>query len=145
MFRGKNYLTKDQTTKTLFVDCDLYLDTLEKLPFTSEEELEEAGYKEFYYWDNSYNYEDLRELSYTMQWDLWIRKNPKGRGYNYAVVIRKHNGWDVRGNYSLKGIYKTNENCYNYLVWLCDAYHMTSWHKQEQTKKDILQFKQEEL
>ena len=143
MFRGKNYLTKNSETKILEVDCDLYLESLEKLEFQDEDELEKAGYKEFDYWDNSYNYEDKRELSYTMQRNLRIRKNPKWRGYNYAVVVRKHNWWDVRWNYSIKWIYKTNERCYEYLIWLCDWYHMTSYFSRNRTNEDIQNFKRE--
>lgn len=145
MFRGKNYLTKNQETKTIEVDCDLYLESLEKLPFNSEEELENAWFKEFWYGDNSYNYEDKRDLSYTMQWNLRIRKNPKGKGFNYAVVVRKHNWGDPRWNYSFKGIYKTNEKCYEYLPWICDGYHATSWHDRQRTAKDISEFKKEEF
>ena len=144
MFRGKNYLTKIDWR--LEVNSQLYLETLEKLDFQDEEDLENAGYT-YCCWDNTYNYEDTRDLTQTMQRDLYIRKNPKGRGFNYAVVIRLHNGWDVRGNYSIAGVYKTNENCFRYMVWLCDAWHLCCYnynrdfHKSdvEETKKEILQ------
>jgi hypothetical protein len=98
MYRGKNYLTK--TAEGLAVDSELYLETLEKLPFSSIDELEGAGFV-YSCADNTYNYEDKRELSKTMLWELYIRKNPKGRGYNYAVAVYLHKGGDVRGNYSL--------------------------------------------
>lgn len=144
MFRGKNYLTKIDWR--LEVNSQLYLETLEKLDFQDEEDLENAEYI-YCCWDNTYNYEDTRDLTQTMQRDLYIRKNPRGRGFNYAVVIRLHNGWDVRGNYSIAGVYKTNENCFRYMVRLCDAWHLCCYnynrdfHKSdvEETKKEILQ------
>ena len=144
MFRGKNYLTKIDWR--LEVNSQLYLDTLEKLDFRDEEDLENAGYV-YCCGDNTYNYEDNRDLTQTMQRDLYIRKNPKGRGFNYAVVIRLHNGWDVRGNYSLAGVYKTNQNCFQYMVRLCDAWHIARYYNNtknyhlddvEETKKEIL-------
>lgn len=144
MYRGKNYLTKQEDWR-LEVNSKLYLDTLEKLDFRDEEDLENAGYV-YCCWDNTYNYEDLRDLTQTMQRDLYIRKNPRGRGFNYAVVIRLHNGGDVRGNYSLAGVYKTNQNCFQYMVWLCDAWHLCMYNYNrkfhlddvEETKKEIL-------
>ena len=139
MFRGKNYLTK--TPDGIEVNSKLYLETLEKLPYEDEDALEEAGLS--YFWgDNTYNYEDKRPLTQTMQRDLYIRKNPKGRGYNYAVAIRLHNGGDVRGNYTLAGIYKTNENCFNYMIRLCDARHLQRYGKTWQLD-EIKEFKKE--
>jgi hypothetical protein len=44
MYRGKNYLTKE-TDGTVVIDCDLYLDTLEKMPFEDEDELLENGFE----------------------------------------------------------------------------------------------------
>lgn len=139
MFRGKNYLTK--TPDGIEVNSKLYLETLEKLPYEDEDALEGAGFS--YFWgDNTYNYEDKRPLTQTMQRDLYIRKNPKGRGYNYAVAIRLHNGGDVRGNYTLAGIYKTNENCFNYMIRLCDARHLQRYGKTWQLD-EIKEFKKE--
>ena len=88
MFRGKNYLTK--TSEGLEVNTKGYLETLEKLNYEDEDALEKAGYT-YVCGDNSYNYEDKRILTQTMRWQLFMRKNPKGRGYNYAVAIRLHN------------------------------------------------------
>lgn len=137
MYRWKNYLTK--TPEGIEVNSELYLESLEKLDFQDEDELENAGFT-YVAWDNSYNYEDKRTLTKTMQRDLYMRKNPKWRGYNYAVAIRLHNWVDVRYNYSLAWIYKTNENCFRYLVWLCDAWHLTRYNdfrkpQIEETKK----------
>jgi len=139
MYRGKNYLTK--TPDGIEVNTPLYLESLEKLPYKDEEELEGAGFS--YFWgDNSYNYEDKRRSTQVMQWNLYIRKNPKGRGYNYAVAIWLHNGGDVRGNYSLAGIYKTNEKCFEYLPRLFDGYHMSSRYSINRYRQDIKEFKQ---
>lgn len=140
MYRGKNYLTK--TPDGIEVNSKLYLETLEKLPFDDVDALENAGFS-YFGGDNSYNYEDERPLTQTMQRDLYIRKNPKGRGYNYAVAIYLHNGGDVRGNYSLAGIYKTNENCFRYLVRLCDARHLTRRSYNDFQVSDIREFKKE--
>lgn len=142
MYRGKNYLTK--TAEGLAVDSELYLETLEKLPFSSIDELEGAGFV-YSCADNTYNYEDKRELSKTMLRELYIRKNPKGRGYNYAVAIYLHNGGDARANYSLAWIYKTNENCFYYMVWLCDAFHVARYYNntKDYHKSDIDQTKSE--
>lgn len=126
MYRWKNYLTKLEDW-TLEVNSKLYLESLEKLPYNTIEELEEAWFQG-YIGDNSYNYEDKRELTQTMERRLYIRKNPRGRGYNYAVAIYLHNWGDVRGNYSLAWIYKTNQNCFQYLVWLCDARHIARYY-----------------
>lgn len=145
MFRGKNYLTK--TSEGLEVNSRLYLETLEKLDYKNEEELEDAGFM-YCCADNTYNYEDRRELTEGMLWELYIRKNPKGRGYNYAVVVKIHKGGEVRSmlNYELAGIYKTNEHCFEYMVWLCDAWHIArlynfakDFHKSEieETKKEL--------
>ena len=126
MYRWKNYLTKLENW-VLEVNSKLYLESLEKLPYNTIEELEEAWFQG-YIGDNSYNYEDKRELTQTMERRLYIRKNPRGRGYNYAVAIYLHNWGDVRGNYSLAWIYKTNQNCFQYLVWLCDARHIARYY-----------------
>lgn len=126
MYRWKNYLTKLENW-ILEVNSKLYLESLEKLQYQTIEELEEAWFKG-YIGDNSYNYEDKRELTQTMERRLYIRKNPRGRGYNYAVAIYLHNWGDVRGNYSLAWIYKTNQNCFQYLVWLCDARHIARYY-----------------
>lgn len=145
MFRGKNYLTK--TSEGLEINSKLYLETLEKLPYKDEDELEADGYVEVC-GDNTYNYEDRRYTTQYMQWTLYMRKNPKGRGYNYAVAVRLHNGGDARCNYSLEGTYKTNENCFYYMVQLLDARHIVKWrgqktlyHKDEidETKKELMQ------
>ena len=79
-----------KTPEGLEVNSMGYLETLEKLNYENEEELENAGFV-FVCGDNSYNYEDKRILTQSMLWRLYIRKNPKGRGYNYAVAIRLHN------------------------------------------------------
>lgn len=143
MFRGKNYLTK--TSEGLEVNTLEYLNTLEKLDFSSVEELENASYT-YVCGDNSYNYEDKRILTQTMQRDLFMRKNPHWRGYNYAVAIYLHNWGDVRGNYSLAWIYKTNENCFQYLVRICDGRHIARYYNNtrdfkkseiEETKKEL--------
>lgn len=140
MFRGKNYLTK--TSEGLEVNSRLYLETLEKLDYKNEEELEKDGYI-FSCRDNSENYEDKRIITETMARALYIRKNPKGRGYNYAVEISIPEKCWV---YNTVGIYKTNENCFQYLVWLCDARHLArlynfakDFHKSEieETKKEL--------
>ena len=145
MYRWKNYLTKLENW-TLEVNSKLYLESLEKLQYQTIEELEEAGYK-WYIGDNSYNYEDKRELTQTMERNLYIRKNPRGRGYNYAVAIYLHNWGDVRGNYSLAWIYKTNQNCFQYLVWLCDARHIARYYNNTKDFKlwEIKEFIKEEL
>ena len=74
MFRGKNYLTKNPDTKRVDVDCDLYLETLEKTTYENEDQLLENGFT-YIDGDNSYNYEDYnektRDLSYTMNWNLY--------------------------------------------------------------------------
>ena len=79
MFRGKNYLTKN-SEGIIEVNCDLYLDSLQKTDYENEEQVLENGY-EYIDGDNSYNYEIIsektRELSYTMNWNLYGRKNPK--------------------------------------------------------------------
>lgn len=143
MYRGKNYLTK--TAEGLEVNSKLYLETLERLDYEDEDALENAGFV-YVCGDNTYNYEDKRILTETMQRDLYMRKNPKGRGYNYAVVVRLHQGGDVRYNYKLAGVYKTNENCFSYMVRLCDAWHIArrynntkDYHKSdiEATKKEL--------
>ena len=143
MYRGKNYLTK--TADGLEVNSKLYLETLERLDYEDEDALENAGFV-YVCGDNTYNYEDKRILTETMQRDLYMRKNPKGRGYNYAVVVRLHQGGDVRCNYKLAGVYKTNENCFSYMVRLCDAWHIArrynntkDYHKSdiEETKKEL--------
>lgn len=124
MFRGKNYLTKNSEW-IIEVNCDLYLDSLQKTDYENEEQVLENGY-EYIDGDNSYNYESIseqtRELSYTMNWNLYGRKNPKWRGFQYVVEIRKHNWWDVRCNYQTLWYYKTNENCFTYLLRVMDAY-----------------------
>ena len=124
MYRGKNYLTKE-ADGTVVIDCDLYLDTLEKMPFEDEDELLENGF-EYISGDNTYNYENMtaqtRETSYTMNWVLYMKKNPTRKGFQYVVEIKKHLGWDVRCNYRTLGYYKTNENCFYYMLWLLDAY-----------------------
>ena len=113
-----------------------YLETLEKLNYENEEELENAGFV-FVCGDNSYNYEDKRILTQSMLWRLYIRKNPKGRGYNYAVAIRLHNWGDIRGNYTLAWIYKTNWNCFQYLIWICDARHLRAYNRDFYHLQDI--------
>ena len=74
MFRGKNYLTKNPETKRVDVDCDLYLESLEKTTYENEDQLLENGFT-YIDGDNSYNYEDYnektRDLSYTMNWNLY--------------------------------------------------------------------------
>lgn len=142
MYRGKNYLTK--TSEGLEVNSRLYLETLEKLDYEDEDELEKNGYI-YVCGDNTYNYEDKRTLTETMQRDLYLRKNPKGRGYNYAVAIRLHQGGDVRCNYKLAGIYKTNENCFSYMVRLCDARHIARYYNntKDYHKSDIEDAKNE--
>lgn len=143
MFRGKNYLTK--TSEGLEVNTQEYLNTLEKLDFSSVEELENAGYT-YSCGDNSYNYEDKRILTQTMQRDLYMIKNPRWRGFNYAVAIRLHNGGDVRGNYSLAWIYKTNENCFQYLVRLCDWRHIArNYNNTKDFKKSEIEATKKEL
>lgn len=145
MYRGKNYLTKQEDWR-LEVNSSLYLESLEKLPYNSIDELENDWYKG-YIGDNSYNYEDKRDLTQTMEWNLYIRKNPKGRGYNYAVAIYLHNWWDVRGNYSLAWVYKTNINCFRYLVRLCDGFHISRYYNNSRDFKvqEIKDFIKDEL
>ena len=125
MFRWKNYLSKNPETKQVEVDCDLYLESLDKLNYENEDWLLADGYR-YIDWENSYNYEGYtektRELSYTMNWNLYGRKNPRWRGYQYVVEIRKHLGGDVRCNYETIWYYKTNENCHYYLLWLMDCF-----------------------
>jgi len=122
MFRGKNYLTKNPETKRVEVDCDLYLETLEKLEYKDEDDLLKNGFR-FIDNDNTYNYEDYtektRELSYTMLWNLYGRKNPRGRGFQYVVEIRK-----LKENWFYETVwyYKTNENCHSYMLWLLDSF-----------------------
>lgn len=141
MYRGKNYLTK--TPEGIEVNSKLYLESLERLKYEDIDALEGDGYK-YFGGDNSYNYEDKRPLTQTMQRDLYIRKNPRGRGYNYAVAIYLHNGGDVRCNYSLAWIYKTNENCFRYLVWICDARHLgRMYHSQDFQLGNIKEFRKE--
>lgn len=139
MFRWKNYLTKNSEW-IIEVNSKLYLESLEKSEFTNEEELGKNGFV-FVKSDNSYNYEDKRELSQTMERDLFMRKNPKWRGFQYAVNVYLHNWWDVRGNYSQAGVFKTNEKCFEYLIWLCDWYHMTSIWDRQNTRKQIEEIK----
>ena len=124
MYRGKNYLTKNPDTKRVDVDCDLYLESLEKTTYENEDQLLENGFT-YIDWENSCNFEwyteKTRDLSYTMNWNLYWRKNPRGRGFQYVVEIRKHLGGDVRCNYKTLWYYKTNENCHYYLLWLMDC------------------------
>lgn len=147
MYRGKNYLTK--TSDGLEINSKLYLKTLEKLPYNNTDELENDGYLEVC-GDNTYNYSDKRRCDQDMNWQLFMRKNPQGRGYNYAVYVRLHNGGDIRCNYTPAGIYKTNENCFQYMVWLLDARHIARYynntkdfHKSdiEETKKELAPIK----
>ena len=56
MYRGKNYLTKNPDTKRVDVDCDLYLESLEKTTYENEDQLLENGFT-YIDGDNSYNYE----------------------------------------------------------------------------------------
>lgn len=115
MYRGKNYLTK--TSEGLEINSKLYLETLEKLPYNNEDELEEDGYT-YASGDNTYNYEDNIRCDHSMRWRLYIKKNEHKKGYSYAVAVSLHQFGDIRINYELEGIYKTNDNCFYWMARL---------------------------